>query len=234
MKSSSTPSPAVRARDRRSLIQLGSLLAMSLVIVGLLALFSVWSINRDHVANQKVMTEALFALDDGRSAQTLFKIQVQEWKNLLLRGSDRTDYARYHAAFEAEETRVRERLASLGERAGTLNMTSIRDAATQALDAHADLGRSYRAALAAAREEDWRPTQLDRSVRGIDRALNTALDEIAADLLKETERRRIAIMREEADRYQSLRGFMGWCVTLSVGLVGLVLWSALRNRHDRR
>ena len=66
MEGHASQSPALRARLRRSLIQLGSLLAMTLVVVGVFAMFSVWSLNRTHVVNNREALEFLYTLDARR------------------------------------------------------------------------------------------------------------------------------------------------------------------------
>jgi len=42
-----------------------------------------------------------------------FKVQVQEWKNVLLRGKDAEQLKRYWAAFEKEEAAVQTQAAQL-------------------------------------------------------------------------------------------------------------------------
>lgn len=63
--------------------------------------------------------------DQARVMQVDFKKQVQEWKNILLRGADSTDRARYTAAF-------RERSAAVRRTGRTLQGT-MRDARTREL-----------------------------------------------------------------------------------------------------
>ncbi|MBI1182342.1 MAG: hypothetical protein GC201_17510 [Alphaproteobacteria bacterium] len=220
-------SPALRARLRRSLIQLGGLLAIALLVVGVLAMFSVWSLNRVHVQNYAEASEALFALNDGRSAQTLFKIQVQEWKNVLLRGADPKDYQHHLQAFEHNEALVQHHLQSLARRAETLGMPDVAREATSLALEHEKLGALYRSALKRGRAGDWDPFAIDRSVRGIDRHLNAELDRVAQLLLNETERRRILAANKEEDRYETLSTFLGW--SIAIAIVGLVLWTALRR-----
>src|SRR5262245_2205530 len=118
-------SPAMRARARRSLIQLGGLLALTLIVIGVFALFCVWSLNRTHVANQRRATEVLLALDDGRSVQAIFKIQVQEWKNVLLRGDSAAAFKTHFASFEEYERSVQARLNSLATRAERIGSDAL-------------------------------------------------------------------------------------------------------------
>ena len=233
MDTHASQSPALRARIRRSLIQLGSLLAIALVVVGVFAMFSVWSLNRAHVANNEQASRLMFALDDGRSAQTLFKIQVQEWKNILLRGSSESDFKHHLDAFTADEAKVQQHLASLAARADALGLPQMAMGARAMAREHEALGRTYRTALAEGRAAPWDPFAIDRQVRGIDRALNEALDQVAASLLAETEHRRAETARQEDARYRTLRAFMGWSIAAALGIVGLVLWTALRRRPDR-
>jgi hypothetical protein len=213
-------------------MQLGSLLAIALVVVGVFAMFSVWSLNRAHVANAEQAVKFLFALDDGRSAQTQFKIQVQEWKNILLRGAVEADYQRHLKAFETDEAGVERRLASLESRARGLGLPDLAMDSRRMIAEHRSLGTAYRAALEAGRAGKWDPFAIDRRVRGIDRSLNEALDNVAAMLLAETERRRVEAARREAARYATLRNFMGWSVAVAIAMVGLVLWTALRRRTE--
>lgn len=233
METHASQSPALRARIRRSLIQLGSLLAIALVVVGVFAMFSVWSLNRAHVTNNEQASRLMFALDDGRSAQTLFKIQVQEWKNILLRGASEADFKHHLDAFTADEAKVQQHLESLAVRAEELGLPHLATGARAMAREHRSLGGKYRMALADGRKVPWDPFAIDRHVRGIDRALNDALDNVAVSLLAETERRRAEVIREEDERYRTLRAFMGWSIAVSIGIVGLVLWTALRRRPDR-
>ena len=103
-----------------------------------------------------------------------FKVQVQDWKDVLLRGNNPADYQRYLAAFEAERAIVEQTLAQAS--------TALRDdgessAAIDAVrDEHLRLTVRYRAALAAFRQEDPLSGQtVDKLVRGMDRAMTDQL-----------------------------------------------------------
>jgi PAS domain S-box-containing protein len=150
------------------------------------------------------------------SAQVHFKKQVQEWKNVLLRGQDEALYARYLRQFEAEERRTREAIADLtrllagNEKAGAI--------AEDFLRAHFRLGRQYRAALAYYDPEASRPhLEVDRRVRGIDRKPTDLLDKVveAASAHKDAQVERIEV---------STRGFETRILLLVVGVMtGAVL-----------
>lgn len=110
-------------------------------------------------------------------AQVHFKKQVQEWKNILLRGQDPALFAEYLARFEEEEALTREtveRLIGMLKENGQAYPISERF-----LAAHRRLGEEYRRAL-----EDYRPEAsdphlpVDLQVRRIDREPTDLIDAI--------------------------------------------------------
>ena len=136
--------------------------------------------------------------DAARSAQVHFKKQVQEWKNLLLRGHEPAARARYLAAFAAEEAQVRaelERLRALRARQGlaTPEVEAL-------LATHAELGRRYRAAVGARDlAAPGAPREIDRAVRGIDREPTDRMDRLVAGIAEQGSAQ-LRRTREEARR----------------------------------
>jgi methyl-accepting chemotaxis protein-1 (serine sensor receptor) len=53
------------------------------------------------------------SVDAARSAQVQFKIQVQEWKNTLLRGKDPAAFNKYRQAFIDESAATQKQLKTL-------------------------------------------------------------------------------------------------------------------------
>ena len=113
---------------------------------------------------------------DAERLQREFRIQVQEWKNVLLRGAD--DALREkHAAALADEGRKIDALAALvarAEDAKTRELVAAFLADQQALE------RDYQGALAAFIASNYDPAAGDAPVRGRDRPLAQALDALAA------------------------------------------------------
>jgi len=116
------------------------------------------------------------------SAQVHFKKQVQEWKNILLRGQDETLYHKYLRQFEEEEAATRSALQQL-----MALLAQNREASSTAerfLRAHVRLGSEYRSALKFYRPQDVAPQlEVDRRVRGIDREPTDLIDEVVAAAL---------------------------------------------------
>jgi hypothetical protein len=76
------------------------------------------------------------------STQVRFKKQVQEWKNILLRGQDPALFDQYLAQFEKEEQNTRASMQRLIELLG--ENLAARETAGQFLEAHTQLGEEYR------------------------------------------------------------------------------------------
>lgn len=132
-------------------------------------------------------TQKMMALKDAATlAQVNFKTQVQEWKNILIRGNDPKLYEKYLKQFSEMETATTE---ALNRVAGGFEAVSLDPApARKALAEHAILGQKYRAALKdfdAADPETGK--KVDVAVRGMDRPLGEAmshLDEAVGTQLK--------------------------------------------------
>jgi hypothetical protein len=118
-----------------------------------------------------------------RTAQMHFKYQVQEWKNILLRGSDQQDYQTYLNQFEQREAKAAEELSHLNQLLADVG-DQPHQAQVGAIQEHLKtLGIKYREALATFRPEDRTSSfVVDRQVRGIDREPTTRLDELAENL----------------------------------------------------
>ena len=120
------------------------------------------------------------------TAQVHFKKQVQEWKNILLRGGDAELRARYVEQFEQEERTTQAYLERLVELLRP--NPEARAEAEQFLAAHERLGRAYRAALAVYQPEEAAPQlAVDRQVRGIDREPTDLLDRVVESALAHRE-----------------------------------------------
>ncbi len=119
------------------------------------------------------------AVDHARSAQVSFKTQVQEWKNILLRGRDGAAFDKHFQGFSKEEAETVVSLSALKDlmtKEG-LSVTNV-EAASQAL---ADLGVKYRAALKSYQGTNTDSAMVvDQLVRGLDRPPTKAIDDIVA------------------------------------------------------
>ena len=154
-------------------IKLPLAFAATLLLVLLAALFGIWQMNQ--VANTYATTVQQ-ARDRQVSADRLnilFKTQVQEWKNVLLRGRDAAAMDKHWQAFVKNEKQIaddgRALLAALpaGDTRGLLE---------QFIAAHATMGQKYRQGLSSFQAAQADPTVGDAAVKGMDREPAKLLD----------------------------------------------------------
>ncbi len=122
------------------------------------------------------------SINAARSTQVHFKKQVQEWKNVLLRGHVQADFDKYWGKFVREEEIVAEHLDRLSEILIRLNLDP---AEAQEIKAElAQLGVAYREAIELFDPGADAPQRVvDAAVRGIDRAPTDALDALTDKIL---------------------------------------------------
>jgi methyl-accepting chemotaxis protein len=114
-------------------------------------------------------------------AQVSFKTQVQEWKNILIRGNDKASFDKYLKQFGDEEQKA----AAALERTATGMQNADLDPAParKALDALQTLDQRYRAALQNFDSADPEAgKKVDAAVKGMDRPLTEALAALEAQI----------------------------------------------------
>ena len=172
----------------------------------------------------------LKAQDEARSAQLAFKVQVQEWKNMLIRGGDAQAMAKHRAGFDKEEQQVKTHLGQARTAMAQLGLETGR--VETALHTQAELGVKYREALT--RFVPSRPDGglvVDKLVRGIDRAPTQAIDAIV-DQIGAAATRISATTHEEArTMLRQALGVQGF-IALGGGLLAmLVALAVIRHLH---
>lgn len=178
---SANGSATTGARVKRSITRV--LLGAFLAVLGAAALLTTISLVQLHSITGRyrgLLEHEVSAQQDARELQVTFKKQVQEWKNILLRGHDPDDLSRYEAAFLSEESQVRE----LGrELQGRLSDSLVLQPLDRFLAEHDTLGVNYRAALELHRASGGAdPFAADRMVRGQDREPTDLLDSVVVRL----------------------------------------------------
>lgn len=153
-----------------------------------------------------------------------FKTQVQEWKNLLLRGKQSSDLERYWENFEHQEQQVQTLLQQLSTQAGL--STELRSQINELRLDHQQLGQAYRTGKAAFIAAGAEPAAGDRAVKGIDRAITEHMTQLVENLLRHVQQQAEQVDRFAAD---SIRYSILFIVLASV-LIGFVNLGLL-NQH---
>lgn len=104
-----------------------------------------------------------------------FKTQVQEWKNVLLRGHDQARQDKYWASFEKQHNKVQ----ALGNKILTISThKDVSDLTSAFLKEHAGLLSKYKIGLQAFIDSNYNHMAGDKAVSGIDRAPTKLAKEI--------------------------------------------------------
>ena len=160
---------------RGRLLALGFVALAGLLAAGGFGLLQLYRLDRG-VGDDLARLQRTVAIGlDVQNASIDFKTQVQEWKNILIRGNDVEQFQRYSKSFEKHAQDVASRLQDI---AGRLQAEgSPRVAEVQALAAaHAAMHERYVTALKSFDATDPESgKKVDRAVKGIDRSATEAM-----------------------------------------------------------
>ncbi|MBV4485523.1 methyl-accepting chemotaxis protein [Pseudomonas sp. SWRI153] len=157
-------------------------------------------------------------------ANLQFKVQVQEWKNVLLRGKQPADLGKYWGQFEDRQRDVQSILGELASQKGI--EANLKSRIERLRDEHRQLGTAYQKGRDAYVAAGGDPSAGDAAVKGVDRATSEQMSELVAELRKQgTEQS--ALISSAADRTV----WLGLLVMLGSGLlIGLLsFWLVSRN-----
>lgn len=203
--------------------QLLALIGASLLSMLIFALGSFHFLSGNITAYQRLLDGPLEASRLVDEANLKFKVQVQEWKNVLLRGSSPGDREKYWGSFEDQESQVQvilERLVVLSQ-GNTALATQIRQLQAE----HRTLGASYRRGLEAFVASND-ATIGDTAVRGIDRATSEQLSALVVEL-REAAQRESARIGAAADHSIMFGTLLMILAGVLIALLGL--WLINRN-----
>ncbi len=116
------------------------------------------------------------------SANVEFKGQVQEWKNVLLRGKDPAALSKYWGQFEDQERKVQNLLGKLVNEAREQGDSSLQSQVERLRSEHQTLGAAYRKGREAFLAAGADPTAGDKAVQGIDRAASEQMTALVTQL----------------------------------------------------
>jgi len=164
--------------------------------------------------------------DRARVMQVDFKKQVQEWKNLLLRGHKYEDFQKYRESFKKEEAAIRETAQIL--------LKDVSDASAHKqiqdfLTAHESLGKSYEAAIQAFEKSKGQdPTAADALVQGMDRAPTDAIDGLVLRL------QAVIVNVRDTQKAQVASNIRRSLVGVSLAFVSIIVVVGFMIRNTRR
>lgn len=167
------------------------------------------------------------SINTAREAQVNFQRQVQEWKNVLIRGQDSALKQKYWTAFQAREADMRRLLQDLHTQYETLGLRPQQQHIQELLRAHQTLGQQYRQALQPYPNIDAHAQQqIDQAVRGIDRATSKGVDTLVLELEQQVQQRFVQEANRVQDQTHTFFALMvGISIMLTLSLIGIFLWA---------
>ncbi|MFA6922432.1 MAG: methyl-accepting chemotaxis protein [Gallionella sp.] len=191
-----------------------------MLILAAIALFQV-SLLSDY-SNQALhqseqTTRALVSVE---SAAVEFKRQVQEWKDILLRGNDTAKFDKYLANFEKREAKMDDSLRAASATFSELGSVEKVHKIQSIIQLHQALGANYREALKSyVKTDPLTYRTVDKLVAGMDRALTDELSGFVADVEKESSLSILASKQVVNDKQRAATLYFGLFVLLASLLV---------------
>ena len=204
--------------------QLLALIGASLLLMLAIALASFSSLSDKISAYQRLLEGPIEASRLIDQSNLEFKVQVQEWKNVLLRGKSPENLTKYWQSFEEQEHKVQALLGTLVQ--ASQDAPALAGQLQSLRDEHLKLGAAYRTGLDAFIKANGDPVAGDAAVKGIDRATSEQMAQLV-DQLRDSALLSSASISRDANR-SIITGTM---IMLAAGvLIGLAsLWILNRN-----
>jgi len=204
---------------------LASLLLLSAALFGMYqlkqALATYQLTVQAHHDNERAVTQML----------NQFKVQVQEWKNVLLRGKDPKQLEHYWAAFQKNESAVSEQARQLQTALATLDPEA--SALIQKFaQAHATMGAAYRKGFEAFQGAGFDASSGDKSVHGMDREPATLLDQAGQKIAASS--RAVAAQAAQSSQRASWISLVMMLSVCAASLVGSLMFSRVEVRALQR
>ena len=206
---------------RKFLYLAGAILTLT-VVGGSLSSFTLFDAKKHHDAALVNLTELYATQETVFELEVSFKRQIQEWKNILLRGSNPEDFMHYRDAFESEYMKTGTLMEALDHEA-LLDEERLKLKEMQ--QAREEIHARYMEGIAHA---DSLPLvsalDLDRRLRGIDRSQTEALDTFAhaiRDRIEALHKSQLELEIQRFDRLSHLNLAITWS---SVALVIVLIF----------
>ncbi|RFP15017.1 MULTISPECIES: methyl-accepting chemotaxis protein [unclassified Duganella] len=203
---------------------LGGFFFVALLVVATGGWRALDSSNAGNTVAMQRMQALTQAIDMARSAQVEFKIQVQEWKNTLLRGNDPANFDKYSKAFVKGGETTRNELQKLNTLLTKLDLKT--PLVEEAIATQNELVKRYMSALEKYDSANQDSAHVvDALVKGMDREPTKKIDDIVAFIGKESQR--LIVEMEDENKAEHARAMLAMGITLLVTVVvgcATVLW----------
>jgi len=217
------------------LIMLSALLILGSVILGITGWITLSKSNDLMSLTLDQASSVERAVDMARKAQVNFKIQVQEWKNILLRGHDPEAFAKYKEEFSKRGQETQSDLAELQKIFQKLNLdTPLADDARASLD---QLEKKYLEVLKQydSAKSDNAQT-IDALVKGMDREptkkIDAIVDFVNEHSVKIRESNRVMAANQNALATATILAVLGILTALGIALTYWIIKSVTHPLNE--
>lgn len=187
-----------------------------LVLLNVLSIFKSFST----ISQFEVLETSLIQAErDVTQSLSTFKTQVQEWKNVLLRGAKTEDREKYWARFQQREQDIVSQINRLMQNAALSK--AAKQTMAEFLASHKTMASEYRNGYQAFINAGFDAQVGDTSVRGIDRAPAELLNAVAEEIQRQSHDSLASLKRETR---QLLWSILVFAVLLTVGAIGYVVY----------
>ena len=212
-------------------IRLMAIAIFFVLITGLSALYLLNSVQRAEdtaLQEQQLLFSATLAIEE---AHTQFKIQIQEWKNLLLRGKNPQAYETYLGAFNRQSNLVQEHLATARIAFDSNSRPQIDDLIIN----HKKLTETYLKTLNNAKLDTLNNIEaLDKSIQGIDRPFDNLFPNLIKNLSLSFQNKILQDNQKHAEASQHYILWISFCVIISTLFIIASFWTAIKTaRKDK-
>lgn len=165
-------------------------------------------------------------MEMARVIQVNFKKQVQEWKDVLLRGRKPEDLTKYTKQFHDQEWQVRQGARNLAD---TIDDAQARELLLQFLAAHRAMGEKYEAAYDVFISKGFDSHAADDLVRGQDRDATDLFDKVVQRLNSGVEIS-IAAQKSVVQTTRNLALALIGSLLLTLGFIGFLTVRSILRR----
>ena len=202
------------------------LLLLSLAVAGILYALTFTIFNKlkeNDTSLQTLAQKAVFYQklnDDSRLAQISFQRQIQEWKNILIRGNDAVLFDKHLQSFSDRENQATKIFKDIENRLTDNKFNKLKADIEKLRNDHSQLGDKYREALNSYDKTDLNSVRIvDTLVLGIDRPVSSAMDTQAKKIQEITEQETTQISATITVKYNELVKYLIAAVGLALFLV---------------
>ena len=200
------------------------------LLTGLSSLYLMDSVQREEDKASQTQQKLLVAALTLEEAHTHFKMQIQEWKNLLLRGKNSSDYQTYFTNFNAQTDQVQQRLTSVSSAFEGESLNQLKSLT----DSHKKLVETYLNTLSSIKvDTPAHVNDIDNSVRGLDRPLDKIFPELTTKHSLAVQNEMRSNNQDHAKSYQKHVWWISICVASSMFFIIFSFWIGIRATTDK-